>query len=277
MIDLNPGTMFQPGARPLIMGILNITPDSFYPGSRAGGTEKAVARALKMANDGADIIDVGGESSRPGADPVNESSEIDRVVPVIEALAGQVDIPISVDTYHAGVARRALEAGASIINDISALRFDKDMGRTIADSNASVVLMHMQGTPRTMQENPCYDNVVEEVFTFLSERIDHAGTCGIDSSRIIVDPGFGFGKTLEHNITLLREIDRLHDLSCPVLVGASRKSMIGMITGAPVEERAWGTAAIVAYSVLHGVQIHRVHDVREMRQVCDVAHALRSV
>ena len=151
------------------------------------------------------------------------------------------------------------------------------MGKVIADSNASVVLMHMQGTPRTMQKNPRYDNVVEEIVLFLGERIEYASSKGIDPARIIIDPGIGFGKTLEHNLALLHEIDRLHDLRCPVLVGASRKSMIGMISGAPVEDRAWGTAAIVAHSVLHGVHIHRVHDVREMRQVCDVAHALRSV
>ena len=277
MAPFNPETLLQPGVRPLIMGILNVTPDSFYPESRAESREEAVDRALKMVEDGADIIDIGGESSRPGADPVTESREIDRVVPVIESLSSQTDVPISVDTYHAGVARYALEGGASIINDISALRFDEGMGRVITDAGATVVLMHMQGTPRTMQKHPHYDNVVEEVVSFLGERIAHAGTCGIDPSRIIIDPGIGFGKTLEHNLALLRDIDKLHDLRCPILVGASRKSMIGMITGSPVEDRAWGTAAIVAHGVLHGVHIHRVHDVREMRQVCHVAYTLRSV
>jgi len=270
------GDRFYECDHPLIMGILNVTPDSFYDGGDYLGTDRAVGHALEMVEDGADMIDVGGESSRPGAEPVDESEEIGRVIPVIERLSAEVDVPISVDTYKAGVAREALEAGASIVNDISALRFDPEMVSVVSASNCAVVLMHMQGSPRTMQRNPVYEDVTEDILSFLKERVNFAVGRGVERGRIIVDPGIGFGKTLEHNLRILEDIDRFHETGCPVLVGASRKSMIGKITGAPAGERLWGTAAIVAHCVMQGVEIHRVHDVREMRQVCDVAAAIRA-
>ncbi len=263
--------------KPLIMGILNVTPDSFSESGLYETAEDAQAHALAMIGDGADIIDIGGESSRPGAEPVSEQEELGRVMPVIEALAGNVTVPLSIDTIKAGVAREALKAGVSIVNDISALRLDPEMVGTVRDYGAQVVLMHMQGTPRTMQKNPTYQNVVEDVFSFLEERIAFAGNHGIPREKIIVDPGIGFGKTLEHNLSLLKHVSRFHDLGCPVLVGASRKGMIGLVTGMPVGSRQFGTAAIVAHCVRERVQIHRVHDVRGMRQVCDMAAAIRDI
>ena len=262
-------------ARPLVMGILNVTPDSFYDGGRYVTRHEAVGRAVEMAENGADIIDIGGESSRPGAQPVSEEEELSRVIPVLEGIRSKVSLPISIDTYKAGVAARALKSGASIVNDISALRFDEAMVGVVRDSGAWVVLMHMFGTPRTMQKEPHYDNVVGDIIIFLRERIECAVQGGIPHDRIIVDPGIGFGKTLEHNLEILRRIERFTDLGCPVMVGASRKSMIEKITGSSPDERIWGTAAITAHCVLKGIAIHRVHDVAAIRQVCDVAAAIR--
>ena len=262
-------------SHPLIMGILNVTPDSFYDGGKFLDKNQAIDRAMKMAENGADIIDIGGESSRPGAKPVSEKDELARVLPVIKAITSEISIPISIDTYKANIARRALDAGAVIVNDISALRFDGDMAETVKNYDSYVILMHMYGNPRTMQKNPRYENVVDEIFSFLKSRIEFAIERGISKNRIIIDPGIGFGKTLEHNIEILRNIGRFNELGCPVLIGVSRKSMIGMITGAPVEERIWGTAAITAHCVMKGVAIHRVHDVKAMSQVCKVAAAIR--
>lgn len=261
--------------RPLVMGILNVTPDSFYDGGRYFDTSAAVGQALKMVSEGADIIDIGGESSRPGSVRVDEEEEIERVIPVIEAVTRQTDAPVSIDTWKAGVARRAVKAGAWIVNDISALRSDPDMAGVIAETGCSVVLMHMQGTPETMQNDPRYGDVVEDILAFLNERVSYALEWGIPKDRIIVDPGIGFGKTLDHNLTILRNVGRFRETGCPVLIGASRKRLVGMITGAPLDDRLWGTAAITAHCVLEGAAIHRVHDVREMRHVCDVAAAIR--
>lgn len=260
---------------PLLMGILNVTPDSFSDGGRYYKKDIAVEHAYEMADNGADIIDIGGESTRPDAEPISEKEELERVIPVIEAIASKIPIPVSIDTFKASVARKALDAGAEIVNDISALRFDKSMAKTIKDSGAYVVLMHMRGNPRTMQKNPRYGNVVDDIFTFLKNRIEFACEHGIPKNRIIVDPGIGFGKTVKHNLTILRNVDRFKELGCPVLIGVSHKSMIGKITGATVDRRIWGTAAIVAHCVLKGVEIHRVHDVKAMRQVCDVAAAIK--
>jgi len=259
----------------LIMGILNITPDSFYDGGRYFKKELAIERALEMADDGADIIDIGGESSRPGAEPVSEKEELARVLPVIEVIAPKISIPISIDTCKADVAKRALDAGAEIVNDISALRFDESMADTIKDYGSYVVLMHMIGNPRTMQKNPYYKNVVDNIISFLRKRIDFAVDHGIPKNRIIIDPGIGFGKTLKHNLAILRNLERFNELGYPVLIGASNKSMIGRITGASGEERIWGTAAIVAYCVINGIAIQRVHDVKAMKQVCNVAAAIK--
>ncbi len=269
------GATLHDGIRPLIMGILNITPDSFYPGSRYPDAGKAVEKALEMVEQGADIIDIGGESSRPSAEQIAAEEELARVVPVIEALSSKITAPLSIDTCRSIVARCAIEKGACIVNDISALRFDSDMADVIGSSGASVILMHMQGAPKTMQNDPQYENVVDDILAFLKERIRFAVSCGIPKERIIVDPGIGFGKNLEHNLAILRDVDRFHETGCAVLIGASRKSMIGKITSAPVEDRLWGTAAIIAHCVIKSVEIHRVHDVGSMRQVCDVAAAIR--
>ena len=263
------------GNRPLVMGVLNITPDSFYGGSRYPDANLAVEKAHEMVDSGADIIDIGGESSRPGAEQVTGEEELSRVIPVIEALYDAVSVPLSIDTYKSEVAEQALKAGASLVNDISAFQFDPDMADTVKSNGASAVLMHMQGTPRTMQKNPQYDDVVEEILDFLKKRVDFAVSKGIMREKIIVDPGIGFGKLLEHNLAILRHVERFHETGCAVLIGASRKGMIGAVTGAPVEERLWGTAAITAHCVMKGIEIHRVHDVKAIRQVCDVAAAIR--
>jgi dihydropteroate synthase len=269
------GDKMYSGEEPLVMGIVNVTPDSFYEGSRYSTTTHAVKKARHMAASGTDIIDIGGESSRPGSKPVGLDEELYRVIPIVKAIHKVVDVPLSVDTYRAEVARQAIDSGAVLINDISALRFDKDMAAVIADSNASVVLMHMQGTPETMQNDPRYDDVVEEVLDFLMRRIDFAVSNGIPKKRILVDPGIGFGKTLDHNLKLLRNVERFHETGCAILIGVSRKGMIGAITGAPIEDRLSGTASITAHCVLRGVEVHRVHDVLAIRQVCDIAAVLR--
>lgn len=273
MFDL--GKSLLANKKPLIMGILNVTPDSFFDGGRYLDRELAVERALEMADSGADIIDIGGESSRPGAEPVSEKEELARVLPVIEAIAPKISVPISIDTYKAAVAKRALNAGAEIVNDISALRFDEFMADTIKDSGSYVVLMHMIGNPHTMQKDPHYKNVVDDIIFFLKNRIDFAVNHGIPKNRIIIDPGIGFGKTLEHNLAILRNLERFNELGYPVLIGASNKSMIEGITGASGEERIWGTAAIIAHCVIKSITLHRVHDVKAMRQVCDVAAAIK--
>ncbi len=257
------------------MGVLNITPDSFFDGGKHFNRQSAIKHAFEIVENGADIIDIGGESSRPGAEPVSEEEELSRVIPVIETVASEISIPISIDTCKANVARKALTAGAVIVNDISALRFDPGMHEVIKNYDAYIVLMHMLGNPRNMQKNPVYENVVDDIISFLRIRIDYALEHGIPKNRIIVDPGIGFGKTLEHNLEILRNTERFNELGYPVLIGVSRKSMIGMVTGVPVKERIWGTAAITAYCVIKGIAIHRVHDVKAMRQVCDVSAAIK--
>jgi dihydropteroate synthase len=261
--------------KPVIMGILNVTPDSFYDGGKYFDPSAAVDRAFEMAENGADILDIGGESSRPGSNPVTEAEELDRVLPIIEAVSEKIQCYISIDTYKANVAKQAVQSGASIVNDISAMRFDPSMAQVVKDADTYVVMMHMLGVPQTMQNNPRYNNVVEDLCDFFHERIDFAENAGISKNRIIIDPGIGFGKSIEHNLTLLRHVGRFNELGCPVLVGASNKSMIGKITGASIEERIWGTAAIVAHCVTQGVLIHRVHDVRAMKQVCEVSYAIK--
>ena len=261
--------------KPVIMGILNVTPDSFSDGGRYLDKTLAIERAFEMAENGADIIDIGGESSRPGAKPISDDEELERVLPIIETVSSKIPAYISIDTYKANVARKALDSGAVIVNDISALRFDKSMAETIKETDAYVVLMHMLDVPQTMQNNPCYKNVVDDIFVFLKSRIEFAIEHGIPKNRIIIDPGIGFGKTLEHNLDILRNIERFYELECPVLIGVSNKSMIGNITGSSINERMWGTAAIVAHCVIKGVLIHRVHDVKAMKQVCEVAAAIK--
>ncbi len=269
------GSEVVPGSRPLVMGILNVTADSFYDGGRYQGVDAALARAEQMYEEGVDIIDVGGESTRPGAEPVDEAEEMRRVLPTVEALVKRFDVPVSVDTYKGRVAEEALFAGASIVNDVSALRFDERMGDVVARHGAVVVLMHMKGTPRTMQHNPVYDDVVAEVEKFLRERVDAASAFGIPSDHIMLDPGIGFGKRLHHNLALLRGIPRLKRLGFPLLVGPSRKSFIGEILDLPASERLEGTLAAVSVSVFLGADVVRVHDVREACRACRVAAALR--
>ncbi len=263
-------------ARPLVMGIVNVTTDSFFDGGRYVESEQAVAHALEQVRQGADILDVGAESTRPGAYPVSEQDELARVIPVVAELARRVTVPISVDTTKSTVARVALDAGASIINDVSALRFDRDMARVIARSGAAVVLMHMQGTPQMMQNAPTYENVVTEVAHFLNERMQVAGEAGIAQMNIILDPGFGFGKLLVHNLNLLDQLSSFTMLNRPLLVGLSRKAFIGQIVDRPVEHREWGTAAAVALAVDRGARILRVHDVAMMADVVKVAAAVKS-
>jgi len=260
----------------LIMGILNVTPDSFSDGGTYFSRASAIDRALQMADEGADIIDIGGESTRPGAEPVSLEEELDRTIPVITELARKLSIPISIDTYKAEVARRALEAGASIVNDISGLRFDPKMAETIAAYDAAVVIMHIKGTPKDMQVNPHYDDLFGEIISYLKEGIEMARSSGIDEEGMIVDPGIGFGKRPEHNLLIINQLKRFTVLDKPILMGVSRKSFIGIaLDNAPPQERLEGTAAAVALSVYNGAQIVRVHDVKEMVRVVRVVDAIK--
>jgi dihydropteroate synthase len=268
------GVPEEVGSRPMVMGILNVTDDSFYDGGRYADPSRAVERGLAMCEDGADIIDIGGESTRPGADPVGTKDEIEKVVPLVSALAEMIDVPISVDTYKAEVAREAVGAGAAVINDISALRFDESMAGVAAAAGVPVVVMHMQGTPRDMQKNPSYNDAVKEIAGFLRERVEYAASEGVGRDSVIVDPGIGFGKTTEHNLEILSGIASFRGIGCPVLVGPSRKSFIGNVLNLPVEERLEGTAAAVAVAVMNGADIVRVHDVKEMVRVVKLAGAI---
>lgn len=261
------------------MGVLNVTPDSFSDGGKFVDVSRAVEQAREMARAGADMIDIGGESTRPGAAPVSAEEELRRVIPVVERLA---DLLVSIDTMKAAVAERALGAGARIVNDIRALRFDPRMVEVVRDAGAGLVLMHMQGTPQTMQEAPHYNDVVTEVRTFLAERVAFAEARGVKKSQIAVDPGIGFGKTVEQNLQLLARLEELAALGCPVLVGTSRKSFIGKVLAppgaGPVREtgrRLWGTAATVAWAVAHGARVVRVHDVAEMADVVRMVEAVK--
>ena len=260
--------------RTLVMGILNVTPDSFSDGGKFLDPFKAVDRADKMLEEGADIIDVGGESTRPGADEVPEADELARVIPVIEAVVSRTGATVSIDTTKAAVARAAIDAGAVIINDVTALRSDPEMTDVVADTEAGVVLMHMLGNPRTMQSNPTYDDVVAEVKAALVGWAADALAAGIPDAAIVLDPGIGFGKTPEHNLQLLRGIPTLCEPGFPILIGTSRKSFIGTTLDASVEERLAGTAATVAWSVSQGAGIVRVHDVKEMVAVVRMTEAM---
>ncbi|OGQ85001.1 MAG: dihydropteroate synthase [Deltaproteobacteria bacterium RIFCSPLOWO2_12_FULL_57_22] len=261
--------------RTALVGVLNVTPDSFSDGGRYLDPENAIARGVKLAEEGADLIDIGGESSRPGARPVSAEEELERVVPVIRGLRRALSVPLSIDTYKARVARVAIEEGVDVVNDISAMRFDPEMVRVIAAAKVPVVLMHMQGTPRTMQERPYYRDVVEEVKGFLQERIEFALESGVGPEQILVDPGIGFGKELEHNLALLRGLPALASLGRPILVGPSRKTFIGKILGVGPEERLEGSLAAAVAAVLAGANMIRIHDVREARRAIGIADALR--
>ena len=264
------------GARTLVMGILNVTPDSFSDGGRYLDPSAAVDRALAMVEEGADLIDVGGESTRPGAAAVPSDEEMRRILPVIEVLAPRLSVPISVDTRKALVARRALEAGASLVNDVTALTGDAEMAEVVAAADVPVILMHMQGTPETMQQQPKYRDVVFEVTAWLLEAAAGARAHGIAVEQILIDPGLGFGKRPEHNLSLLRHLDRLVATGYPVVVGPSRKSFIGELLGTGPEQRVMGTASAVALAAAAGAAMVRVHDVRAMAQVVRVAEAVRT-
>jgi len=259
-----------------VMGVLNLTPDSFYDGGRYGTPQAAVARALAMVDEGADIIDIGGESSRPGSRPASVDEEVARVIPVVEGLASTCDVLISVDTTKSAVARAAIAHGARIINDISALRFDPEMGEVVARGGTFLVLMHMQGSPDTMQHDPVYRNVVAEIKDFLRERMEMAVSAGIDRKHLIIDPGIGFGKRLAHNLDILRQLASFKELGVPILVGLSRKSFLGEILDLPATERLVGTIAANAIAISNGADIIRVHDVKEGRRTADVVFRLRN-
>ncbi len=263
------------GVRTLVMGVLNLTPDSFYDGGRYTTLESALARAEQMIADGADILDIGGESTRPGSDPVPLDEELRRTLPVIEAIASRWDVAISIDTTKSAVARCALQAGAHIINDISGMQFDPRMAEVAAESGALAILMHIKGTPKTMQQNPTYDDVVREVCDTLKQHAERVQQAGVPAGHIWLDPGIGFGKTLEHNLQLLRHLPALKALGYPVLVGTSRKSFIGAILGGlPPEERLEGTLATLALAVAWGADAVRVHDVKEAVRAVRVADAI---
>ncbi len=262
------------GSRPCIMGVLNVTPDSFSDGDRFFSTERAVERALAMEEEGADIIDVGGESTRPFARPVDEAEELKRVIPVIERLAGRLSIPLSIDTYKAAVAEKALATGAEIVNDISALTFDERMAEVVAAVGAGLVLMHTRARPSVMQKDTEYGSIISEIFAALRQSLALAESAAISRERIVIDPGIGFGKGVAGNLEILRRLGEFRALGCPILIGTSRKSFIGNVLGRETGERLFGTAATVAVALVNGASIFRVHDVKEMRDVLDMTMAL---
>ncbi len=263
--------------KPLIMGILNVTDDSFYEASRVRSIEQAVERALKFVEEGADILDVGGQSTRPGSDEIPEEEEYRRVIPVIEELVKVVprNVLLSVDTYRANIARKALELGVHIVNDISGLTFDRNMAHVVSEYGAKVVIMHIRGKPKDMQKNPHYDDTISEIKQELIQRIEIAHKHGIKDENIIVDPGIGFGKRLYDNLVILREIDEFKKLGYPVLIGHSRKSFIGRVLNLDdPKDRLEGSLAVATYLALKGVDIIRTHDVKETKMVVDMVHAI---
>jgi dihydropteroate synthase len=262
------------GERTLVMGVLNVTPDSFSDGGLFFDSSRAIEHGLRMAEQGADIIDVGGESSRPGSDAVSPDEELRRVIPVIEGLATRLEIPISVDTCKAQVAEQAIEAGAQMINDISGLRFDPQMPAVAARYDMPLIIMHIKGTPKTMQQAPLYNDVMGEIIASLREGIERAEQAGVDPHQVIVDPGIGFGKMIQDNLVILNRLDELSALERPILIGTSRKSFIGAVLKQGVDERVIGTLATVAVSALKGAHIVRVHDVPSVRQTTAMVDAI---
>ena len=264
------------GKRTHVMGVLNVTPDSFSDGGLYFQKEAAIEHGLRLAQDGADIIDVGGESTRPFSEEVSLQEELDRVVPVVEALSRAVKVPISIDTCKAEVARQALKAGASIINDISALRFDPDIIPVAAEASVPVILMHMQGTPGDMQKNPFYQNLIPEILNFLKQAVDRAVSGGIKEDMIIVDPGIGFGKTVDHNLEILKGLGQFCVLGRPILLGTSNKSFIGHLLNKEPHERDTGTMATIAAGVLSGADIVRVHNVKKAVETVRIIDAIKT-
>jgi dihydropteroate synthase len=276
------GRRLELGRRTCIMGIVNVTPDSFSDGGRFLDHEAAVAQGIRLAAEGADILDVGGESTRPFSDPVSTEEELSRVIPVIEALARQTSIPISIDTVKAAVAREAIAAGAAMINDISSLRHDPQMGATVARADVPLILMHMLGTPKTMQQAPHYDDLFGEISAFLAEAVDRARGAGVPADRLIIDPGIGFGKTVSHNLALIQGVQRFAALDAPVLIGPSRKAFIRRLLSkepaAPLSPEdpavAHGTLAASTAAILSGAHLLRVHEVAPARAAACIADAL---
>jgi dihydropteroate synthase len=262
------------GKKTAIMGVLNITPDSFSDGGLFFQSDKAIAQGEALAAQGADLLDIGGESTRPFSDPISNQEEIQRIVPVIREMRKRISIPLSVDTYKAEVAKAALDAGAGLVNDISALRFDPDLAKVIAEYRVPVILMHMQGTPRDMQVNPQYNHLLEDIHQFFLERIALAQSQGISREHILLDPGIGFGKTFSQNLTLIKRLDYFQDLDQPLVLGTSRKAFIGKLTGQEPLNRDWGTAATLAVGAWQGAHMVRVHNVAAAKQVMAVADAL---
>ncbi len=264
------------GTKTHVMGILNVTPDSFYEGTRYTTPENAVGHALKMVEEGADIIDIGGESTRPGAYPIPEAEEIKRVIPIIKIVSKQIRKPISIDTYKAKVAEKAIDAGASIINDIGGLLTDNKLARVAASRQVPVIIMHKKGSPRTMQKNPIRKDVLPEIMSFLKKSISVAIDAGMDEGKIILDPGIGFGKTVQQNLEILKRLREFKSMGFPILIGTSRKQFIGTILKLSVQERLYGTLATLAVAVMKGAHIVRVHDVREAVQVVTMCDAIRN-
>jgi dihydropteroate synthase len=262
-------------SRTLVMGVLNVTPDSFYDGGRYHKFHDAVTHAMRMAEEGADIIDVGGESTRPYSNPLPLDEELKRVIPVIDILSKELEIPISVDTYKSEVAVRALEAGAAMVNDISAMRFDPAMGNIVAAAGVPIILMHMKGTPKNMQTNPTYKDLLGEIMEFLQWAADQAVSMGIQRELIIIDPGIGFGKSFDDNLVILRDLRRFSSIGYPILVGTSNKAFIGHVLGSPVESRDTGTIATIAAAVMNGVHIIRAHKVRAAKETVTIIDAIK--
>jgi dihydropteroate synthase len=262
------------GRKTLIMGVLNVTPDSFSDGGHYFSKEQAIKQALNLVAEGADIIDIGGESTRPYAEKVSLDQEMERVIPVIEELSKTVNVPISIDTYKAKVAHAAVRAGASIINDISALRFDPEMVSVAQAARVPLILMHMKGTPGNMQDNPAYDNLMGEIISFFHDVIEGAVKNGISEDMIILDPGIGFGKNFNHNLMIIRDLKRLADIGLPVLLGSSRKAFIGKILDKTPDERDTGTMATVAAGIMNGAHIVRVHNVRMAKETAKIVDSI---
>jgi dihydropteroate synthase len=262
------------GKRTLVMGVINITPDSFSDGGKFYDTKVAISHAKYLVSNGADILDVGGESTRPGSESVTMDEEMKRVIPVIEGISNEVEIPISIDTCKSEVAKAALDAGACIINDISAMRSDPRIANVAAESQSPLILMHMQGTPKDMQKDPKYKDVMGDIKEFLEERLDLAQSKGVTRENMIIDPGIGFGKTLEHNYEIIRRLRELKDLNLPILMGTSRKSFIGNTLGLDVNERLEGTLATITMSIINGADIIRVHDVKEAVRTAKMTDAI---
>jgi dihydropteroate synthase len=263
------------GKRTLLMGVLNVTPDSFSDGGLFFDKDKAISHGLRIVEEGADIIDIGGESTRPGSKPIELEEELRRVMPVIESIAKEVDVPISIDTYKSTVAQRATEAGAEIVNDISGLHFDSDLAKVAAKGNIPLILMHIRGTPETMQKNVHYDSIFSEILQYLKDSIQRAESAGLDPRQIIIDPGIGFGKTVEDNLLIIKNLHEFRILGKPILLGTSRKSFIGKILNTEVEDRLEGTLSSIAIGVLNGAHIIRSHDVHQAKKAIAVADAIR--